>query len=280
MQAQAKFRQGVVQIGLLIQGRHGFRAAILGVDDEIPLPAKAAQAFPVFFAQGFQNAEDEHAAGIVHGHLDLRYAVGDGQAGNEGGKRLQGMTDLGMQHFAAVHVRHEAGAAFTKTHQHPPFPGHILHAQTGLAPVAPGAFPHQGRKPAFRLHLADMGEGVRQGLLLVVNLLSGVQVLQAATAAQAEMGAARADAGGAGLQHLHHLALVMALAPARVAEQHLFPRQGAVDEGGLAFHPGHSTAIVAESVHPGFFWLLWQALTASSAAAHQRGSGSKMPVDR
>jgi hypothetical protein len=105
----------------------------------------------------------------------------------------------------------------------------------------------RARRRHFRWrHLADARQRVDQLLLLEGDLCGRRQVLQGATATDAEVRAARRQAVRRGLLDRHCLPFVGIARGAGVAKTHPLARQGIGDERRLAVDPRHAAALVVE----------------------------------
>src|SRR5690606_36997882 len=154
----------------------------------------------------------------------------------------------GHHGVALAQVGDEARIALAEADQGLVLLLHAAHREPALAAVAPGAA-GQRRQHAGGADVADALEVLQQHTLLGQDLLRFVQVLQHAAAAHAEMGAARLDAVGRGLQHLERGGLVETARTRCLAHHHPFARQRIGDEHGLAaLAARHAAPVMAQVV--------------------------------
>ena len=99
---------------------------------------------------------------------------------------METLTNLRMQHFAALNICNVGLAFFPEPHQRTAFLGHIFHTQTGFVPITPYGS-RQLIQQGFRFNLADTAQIVEQRLLLGQDLPPGFLMLKTATATDIEM---------------------------------------------------------------------------------------------
>ncbi len=180
------------------------RALPLGIDGVTMRLAESAQRRQILRRRVLQNAEHQGAMIIAHADFDLRQLLAHRQAGHQLRQQGQFFPHRRMQYRANVDVRHERAALFAEAHQRTALLAHVFHAEPRLVPVAPQR-PAQNVEHLRRLHLADAAQLLQQQCLLVADLRLVLQVLQAAPAADAGVGAMGRDALPGGLQHRRHL---------------------------------------------------------------------------
>ena len=248
MDLDPEVRQAVMEIDRLArQGADGLEAALLEIDPHLVRGREGLQTRQVRCGGGREHPKYQDAGPLALGDLDLRHLLADAQAVHQFGQGLNPLTHIRVQHLATTQVGEKTRAPLAKAHQGFALLGHIAHPHPRLAAIAP--MPRrQGWQPALRRDPADAAQHIRQDLLLHGDLGLRSLMLQAATAADAKMGAAGCHALGRGLQHFHHPTLVeMALQPG-VAEADPLPRQSAIDKDGLALDPGQPPALVGQGL--------------------------------
>jgi hypothetical protein len=165
-------------------------------------------------------------------------------------QRLQTRADLRMQHLAAAQIGQEAVAPLAKADQGAALLDDVTHTEPRLAPIAPG-LGGERIEPAFGRHLADALQDVFEAVVLDTNLGLGVQMLERAAAADAEVGASGFDAVGRGRQYFLDLGFVEATLDAGVAQTHALAGQRAIDEHGLTVDAGQAAAFMGQGLDVG-----------------------------
>ncbi len=199
----------------------------------------------VLGARRLHGPEHQHAGAIAHGHFDLGHLFADAQPIDGCADGLQTLADRWVQHFAAREIGQKGIAALAKTDQGPPLLDDMPHPETGLAAITP--VPGGERwEPALGTDLANAAEDVLQARLFDADLRLGILMLQAATAADGEMGALGLDPFGRGAQHRLDHGLVESPLHAGVAKAHALARQGAIHEDGLAVDMGQAAAFMGQ----------------------------------
>jgi hypothetical protein len=132
-----------------------------------------------------------------------------------------------------------------KTDEHPVFLLDELHAQPALATIAPRRI-GQRRQDFLRPHFADAFEVFDQHVLFGGDLRGGIEMLQRAAAANAEMRAQRRYAIRRWTQHFFDHGLVVVTALAGETQTHTLTRERAIDEHGFAGDVRDTAAFVSE----------------------------------
>ena len=192
-----------------------------------------------------QHAQDQGDYPVAHGHLDLRQAVDDGQAGDQLAQRQDERAHARMEHRAGLHFRDEAAALLMEAHQHAAFLVHAAHRQARTVAIAP-SWPVDGRGNDVGAHLADAGQAFLQDALFDRDLGTGFQMLQGTAPATVEVRASRRGAVGAGPEHSHGLGRVVLGMAAVDADLHLLARKRAVDERHLAVQARDAVPLLVE----------------------------------
>src|SRR5205823_10997278 len=126
---------------------------------------------------------------------------------------------------------------FAETDQPAAFLGDVAHRQPGAVAIAPGDAVDR-REQLVRAHAADVPQSILEYALLDRDLRGGLEVLQAATAADAEVGAGRRRArrtGGAQFRHARQLVVGLA---AKHFDRNTLADQRPFDKHRLAVNPG------------------------------------------
>ena len=190
---------------MAVRGCKGTTVAGPPVCSQSRTPWRSAKAHELRFVLRRRRREDaqhqaDHVAlrALADRHLDLRQAVADRQAGHQLAQRHQQRGERRRHHVAFRHVGDEARLALVEADQHGTLLHDVAHGQPRAAAIAPRR-PGDRRQQRLRPHAADARERILERTLLGGDLQRRVGVLQRATAADAEVGAARRDARGARL---------------------------------------------------------------------------------
>src|SRR5574343_1240037 len=116
-----------------------------------------------------------------------------------------------MHDLTAIDFRQKRITPLPKSDQHPALFGHILDTHTSFSAIAP-VRPGQGLPYLRNLDFADAAELILQQGFLEVNLLRIIDMLKAATAADAKMRTSRINPVFGTAQHLDDLAFRIILA--------------------------------------------------------------------
>jgi hypothetical protein len=127
--------------------------------------------------------------GLSDGHLDLRQAVADRQGTDQRAQRRQQRRKLARHDVALRHVRDEARLALVEADQHATLLDDVPHGKTRAVAILPRRS-LDGRQHHPGTHAPDARQRFFQRSLLGGDLQRGVRVLQRASAADAEVGAA------------------------------------------------------------------------------------------
>ena len=150
-----------------------------------------------------------------------------------------------MQYLAAGQIGQVRAAPFAESDQHASLPGDELHAESCLAAVTPYRC-RQGFEHLLRLHVTDALQVVEQRLLPRTYLRAGLQVLQTAPATDTKMPAARRHPVRCRPVDIRDLSFIEVPVRRQVAEADLLPRQGTLDEHGLAGHVCNPAAVMCQ----------------------------------
>ena len=168
-------------------------------------------------------AEHENRASIARRELDL----GDPLAGVE---RVDERTQLayprphrGVQHRARVEHGQAVPELLAEADEGSPLSRHVPHPEPGLAPVPEAGAADRGVDPLR--HDPGLREGGEHPRLLGPEAGLRVEMLPVAAPAAMEVRAAGRHPIRRGGEHLHHLPLVLALAPPPVADPEPLARE-------------------------------------------------------
>ena len=195
-QAQPELGQIVMELALRrMKGLRAFRSPGLQPQVDAVLFCKLPQQNFIVVVQGVEMADHQHCRRIPYRDFDLRQTGLDGKRFDQRSQRRNEIADLLGENVALAHVGDVAGALLAEPDHRAAFLGHVPRSQARPAPVVP-VLAVDDRQHGFGLHLADARQILLQPALLRRHLGARIGVLQAAAAADAEVGAARGLAAG------------------------------------------------------------------------------------
>ena len=195
-------------------------------------------------AERIEIAQHQHGHGIGDRDFDLRDALARLQAADQRFERRDQPVHRRREDLATLERGDVGLGALAKPDQHLAAFEDVFDAEPRAAPIRPGR-PLQGRQPLARLDPPDAREIVHQFARFGGDLRLGRQMLQRASAADAEVRTARRDAISRRLEHLEQLRLVVRAMPPRALIADFFAGQRARDERGLRF-ANHPRTVVIE----------------------------------
>ena len=242
---------------------HGVRALGLQIDMQVMGLTKGDQLFPVVRHQVIHVPEHHGSRIIATGHFYLGNPVKCRHAMQQLPKRLDSLTDPGIQYHAAVNIGQKAIALLPETNQHR-LPGlHITYAQPRLATIAEAIRRTHRSHPLLRFNAPKVGKMLAQGIFLEPYLGIGAHVLKTATTAKIGKLTGWLLAVRGCFQHFGCAQLIKPAAGADHFGHHGFARQGSVNKLGFAISAGNAPAIVAQGLDFTTHRLLGQNLAAT-----------------
>ncbi len=203
------------------------------------------QAPEVSFTERFQMTEHQRRRLFADSDFNLRDARTCLQLPDQLREFRQMPANRRVQHLATRQIRDIGRTPLAKSNQYPALLDDVLHTQPCLAAVSPRRT-GQGRQHALRADTTDTLQVVEQHLLLGAHLCRGLQVLQAAAAAHAEMRTFRFHPVSRSHVNIGDARLVESLARRQVLKADLFTGQRALYEHGLAINMRNTAPVVGQ----------------------------------
>ena len=155
-QGQVVGRQLVVQIDLDVQRLDRLRPAGLQVENHVIAALEVVEQLFVGRTQWVEDAQDQHAALVVHRHLDLWQSPADAERANQRAELRQDPSHSWVQDMTGCDICNVTRTTLAKADQHLAFARNILDAESRLAAVPPGGVIDDRWQDILGFHLADL----------------------------------------------------------------------------------------------------------------------------
>jgi hypothetical protein len=220
----------------------------LQIEDDPVAVGKVAQQTLVIRTRRFQNAQHESRDPLTDGDFDLRQAIADRERSDQLAQRQQHRRQMWRQYLALLHIGDVTASPLAKADQHAAFLGHEANRQPRAIAVSPCRTMNR-RVQLLGTDLAKMAQVVFEQALLGRHLRTGIEMLHAATATDAEMRAARRHTIRRRIENTQRPRLFVSRFAAMNGVFDALARQGAGDENRRAVDHDQPAPLVVQRVN-------------------------------